>query len=602
MPSVPTGNDSNNGISNNGSMPTSTPNISQYSRTEMSDNSINIYDSSALNLHQDSPSVPKPIKMETQDYDSDPQSESNSPPTIPTVAFSTTAASSPAITTTATSAASTSTTTVFSAFQPVPAFALRSLKKIMAISSETIEGGRKRSMGDILDDESSAPTVNKRPTTRSSQSQSKTKTAKTIKKDNSIARPNETNPASRSAINTRQSKAATSHTAPINPEADESVDSDDSLPPNFPLNQSTRNGAKKKIAQAPKPASIPAIIITQRVSADQLNKIADAGIKCEFSFYANTVHVFAISEADRAAAINIIKTFAQGYARRTKPPNLLRVTASGFPNAPLAHIKEAILDAGLQTTDVRLIRTIGQASFIAVDFERSKMSLQTLQTDFNRIFESRIKWAMAKKKPKGPVMCYRCCMWGHGQLGCFRPSVCFRCGEGHLGNACPHNSLSDANDNTTTKHRCVNCANRGLPFKHLPNSDACPIKIQFITDSNKKLGNSSNTTKKSGILHQPMPDKASASEKASPHFDAGSLPERTFASLFSSTDSGNNNAHNNNNIVPHPIRASTSSLGDTVSNAPLPAGPLLSDMFAVLRRLSNCTSRQQQFAILEESS
>lgn len=41
------------------------------------------------------------------------------------------------------------------------------------------------------------------------------------------------------------------------------------------------------------------------------------------------------------------------------------------------------------------------------------------------------------------------------------------------------------------------------------------------------------------------------------------------------------------------------SVGD-IATAPLPAGPLLGQMFHVLRELSNCSTRQEQFAILEQ--
>lgn len=83
----------------------------------------------------------------------------------------------------------------------------------------------------------------------------------------------------------------------------------------------------------------------------------------------------------------------------------------------------------------------------------------------NFLFQLRIYWE--KYTPHKVTQCYRCQLFGHGQLNCNRPPNCYKCGEPHLSAACKKPKSDPP--------KCANCKGQ-----HLSYSKICPAYQAYI--------------------------------------------------------------------------------------------------------------------------
>lgn len=83
------------------------------------------------------------------------------------------------------------------------------------------------------------------------------------------------------------------------------------------------------------------------------------------------------------------------------------------------------------------------------------------------------KWRDFKNSGKGPTLCNRCCMFGHGQRNCGRDPVCAICSEAHLTSDC---RLICSNN---TLFSCINCINNKSNHQHKANDPDCPSRGIF---------------------------------------------------------------------------------------------------------------------------
>ena len=83
-------------------------------------------------------------------------------------------------------------------------------------------------------------------------------------------------------------------------------------------------------------------------------------------------------------------------------------------------------------------------------------------------------WAIYKNKRNGPSQCSRCLQFGHGERGCNRPPICFRCSEQHDSKTCVH--LSEDNKKVPNdKLKCHFCGE-----KHTAISPTCTKRTEII--------------------------------------------------------------------------------------------------------------------------
>lgn len=365
--------------------------------------------------------------------------------------------------------------------------------------------------------------------------------------------------------------------------------------------------AEPNVPKTKKNRKIPAIVITQSVTADNLNLLTAANIIYNFKFFPKSVHIYTYSEEDHAKAAEIIRTFAVGFTRSIRKAKPLQVLARGMPNIQKSEMIEAITSAGLTPLDVRLVREAGHTAIVAIDFDAEKMSLEKLKKDHRSIMGALITWESSKRSARNPPICYRCSMWDHASIGCFRPPVCVLCADAHVRDNCPLNDMAVEQ----RKYRCVNCHLKKRPDSHHAQDDCCPTKIALLAKRKKSSAKSKNATAHSPD-EKPYTPAVRRNVRITPVTNVPLSPQgRTQSNTHSILSSPSYaNALRSGSAVtstpppwewPQQANAPPHATpnNNNIATSPLPAGPLLGQMFHVLRQLSSCSTRQEQFAILE---
>lgn len=106
----------------------------------------------------------------------------------------------------------------------------------------------------------------------------------------------------------------------------------------------------------------------------------------------------------------------------------------------------------------------------------------------------KIKWADYKNRQAGPSQCSKCLQFGHGQNGCNKPSVCFRCSEQHDSKTCQYIS-KETNKVPLGKLKCFFCGE-----KHTAIFTGCKTRQEIIEKwkSKSQNGNNQNQNKTAG--------------------------------------------------------------------------------------------------------
>jgi hypothetical protein len=156
---------------------------------------------------------------------------------------------------------------------------------------------------------------------------------------------------------------------------------------------SSANSEAVEVEETPKPEPrIPAIVITQAVSNDKLSLLKSAVANCWFKFQAKSVHLLTKTAADHAKAVEVVKTFAQGFTRQPRRPKPLQLLASNLPNVPLNEIKEAFAHENIPALDIRMVWSSGSTCKIAVDFDKSNYTLEKVAEEFPSILYVVVRW------------------------------------------------------------------------------------------------------------------------------------------------------------------------------------------------------------------
>ena len=106
----------------------------------------------------------------------------------------------------------------------------------------------------------------------------------------------------------------------------------------------------------------------------------------------------------------------------------------------------------------------------------------------------KVKWADYKNRQTGPSQCSKCLQFGHGQNGCNKPSICFRCSEQHDSKTCQYIS-KETNKVPLGKLKCFFCGE-----KHTAIFTGCKARQEIIEKwkSKSKNGNNRNQNKTAG--------------------------------------------------------------------------------------------------------
>lgn len=106
----------------------------------------------------------------------------------------------------------------------------------------------------------------------------------------------------------------------------------------------------------------------------------------------------------------------------------------------------------------------------------------------------KVQWAKYINQRTGPSQCSNCLQFGHGQRGCNKPAICFRCSEEHNSKTCPHLS-KESNKVPLEKLKCHFCEKN-----HTAISQNCNVRLQIIEKWKAKSARGNNKNKRT--VHQ----------------------------------------------------------------------------------------------------
>jgi hypothetical protein len=128
-------------------------------------------------------------------------------------------------------------------------------------------------------------------------------------------------------------------------------------------------------------------------------------------------------------------------------------------------------------------------------------------TDVKHVKGYRARWAKYESKRNGPSQCSRCLQFGHGERGCYKLPICFRCSEQHESKNCAHIS-KEINKVPAEKLRCHFCGEQ-----HTAVNQKCNVRKQIIEKWTEKSKKDSNPSQKK-LMQHPM-QSAAAPQKSS---------------------------------------------------------------------------------------
>lgn len=217
----------------------------------------------------------------------------------------------------------------------------------------------------------------------------------------------------------------------------------------------------------PKPAKnyIPPITILKSTS-DEIHKVCKLlnvvsyGIRnisighklfCELQYDYDAVRKYLIE--------NKIEHFS--HASKNNRP--YKVVLSGLDKMEVNKLKNVLIKAGLEVSDVKLVCKKGNYSreviLYIVYLKKGSITMKELREKYYVLDYMRVKWNYQSKRQAKVTQCYNCQMYGHGSDHCNVKTFCSKCSGPHLTSVCTANVVKCANCNgehTSTDLKCPN--------------------------------------------------------------------------------------------------------------------------------------------------
>lgn len=390
----------------------------------------------------------------------------------------------------------------------------------------------------------------------------------------------------------------------------------------------------------------PAIQVKDFTYAQVREALRDCQVKHTLQIVGRTIKVFASSAADRNLLIDYMKSRnLYFFTHQAREEGMLRTTVAGLPANYEQDIMDALTVEGLKPVEVRSIpQPPWRNPLYAVDFLKKDATLALLQKEVSHFLMHRVKWEPAKDRNRGPLMCKRCCMHGHGAKNCCRPAICLFCAKAHLATECPiqwfvesaptEAEIKHATETgvklpqgyeQTRKYLCINCAGNAEngaevnPF-HRADDLKCPTKVAYALKQRDFLVKSLEKAKKPALQkfdaranNWPELRKAMAGKTAQAAATANVWTQRGNASYppKNAHYAGSKwSPHSNpaggkpagspgqTNSQQKPDQQPQTDYGNRPRNAPVDIETLMNLMISTVAELQSCTTFSEQLIIV----
>lgn len=250
---------------------------------------------------------------------------------------------------------------------------------------------------------------------------------------------------------------------------------------------------KKPVAATVKSVKMPVIVVT--LNRDTVAALVRnfTSTKPEAKFQVKPSTIESRFYAEDHESHNALREYfrennAPYYSHPVGGKEKLRVILSRCFDTDENEIIEALTNAGKAPIAVRKIVSAQNPKY-GIDFGKGVTTLKDLQTNCSLMNHQRVKWELSVSKLKGPTVCYRCSMIGHGFADCTRELWCCYCAKNHSFEQCKFK-------NDPNMASCINCKLHGrAEIRHPANSFECPTALEYTRD--RKEWREVNSPKKS---------------------------------------------------------------------------------------------------------
>lgn len=162
-----------------------------------------------------------------------------------------------------------------------------------------------------------------------------------------------------------------------------------------------------------------------------------------------------------------VKAGIKFYTHDIEPTRVGKYILSGLPTSHADEIMTTLKEKELDPIDVIELKNTNKNSVTCnylVMFKGNSVKLENLQR-VKGIAHTIVSWRNFLQTKRGPTLCNRCNLYGHGGRNCHFDRRCVKCGENHLSIECTE----------TESLKCCNCGGN-----HQADYVDCPSRQKFI--------------------------------------------------------------------------------------------------------------------------
>lgn len=305
--------------------------------------------------------------------------------------------------------------------------------------------------------------------------------------------------------------------------------------------------------------------------------------------------IFVKTKADKQKIINALE--AQKVNFFSHPDidgKIFKVVLSGLPALNTTTIKDCLsTDYKLEANKITMFNTNSSNKLYLCEFDGSIVNLQKVK-EAKTVYHHIVTWLAYKPKRRGPTLCGRCLMWGHGMKFCNRFAACSLCSGNHLTSACTVITI----DTPNPTYKCFNCKSAHMKDDHQASDDACPFRAKYIAT---KMS-SQNSNKRGRPTHNR--NGVNTNERL---VQAAAPPplQRSFANILSEqTREPNNHKHTNSAASSSKSASHTNTFASTTTHINSGDSDLFSFaevskiLFDSIQQLQQCKTKLDQLMVI----
>lgn len=222
------------------------------------------------------------------------------------------------------------------------------------------------------------------------------------------------------------------------------------------------------------------------ITVDKLHRFTDIikllGLNCKYKRMSIGTKIIPDSLAVYEDAIKKLqREEMKFFTHPVIDPKKFKLVLFGLPKMDVMEIQDELKTnfniVPLNVKEILTTRSSADDAIYMVEFSRKQVSKKVIRK-IKFICKVQVHWQNPLRRAKGPTICSKCSMHGHGSAHCYRVSVCLSCGGAHDYANCQVNKSSNSGP---VVHKCFNCVQNNLKnFKHRADDPKCPSRQKYL--------------------------------------------------------------------------------------------------------------------------